>query len=106
MLRLSQNVRGSHGRARFAEGRFERVNDAQGPKSKIAHRAGCRANVQGVARGNQDYVQAFELSQGSQEAPFYRAAGRKGERDRLFARSGRTTFIRVSVCGSVSSMNQ
>ncbi len=77
MLRLRQNFGSANGRARFPKGGFERIYHAQRTKSKVAHGASRRADVQGIARGHEDYMQTVELKRRGQEVLFYRLAGCK-----------------------------
>ena len=71
-LRPRKDFRSSHGGSGLAEGRLERVHDAQRTKPKIAHGAcGC-PDVQGIARGHKDHVHAVELKQFGQDPLFYR----------------------------------
>src|SRR5271155_6138959 len=55
-------VRRADGGARFAKRRLVGIHHAQMPKSEIAHGAGGRADIERVARGDENDAQAVELS--------------------------------------------
>ena len=65
----------AHGRASAFKGDVIGIDDTQVKESEIAHGASGRADVQGIARVDQDDAQAIEFRGSSQADLFY---GRRG----------------------------
>lgn len=61
-FRVLENCRGSDGGARFAKRRLVWIDDAQMSAAKIAHRARGCANVEWIARRDEDDAQAVEFA--------------------------------------------
>ena len=70
--------RGADGRARFTKSQFVRIHDAKMEKAEIAHGAGGGADIERIARIDEDDAQAIELGLGRQgKTLFSVVAGRK-----------------------------
>lgn len=68
---VGQDLCATGGGAGLAEGGRVGLDDAQMRKAEIAHGAGGRAEIEGIARGHQDDTQAFGLRRGQQNGLFY-----------------------------------
>ena len=53
--------RGTHGRACFTKGQFVWIHDAKMEEAEVAHGAGGGANVERIARVDEDDAQVIEL---------------------------------------------
>jgi hypothetical protein len=62
-----KNRGGAYGGTGFAKGKFVGVDDAKMEEAEIAHGAGCSADVERVARSDEDDAEAVELVGGGQE---------------------------------------
>ena len=60
----------ANGGTRFAEGQVVGIHDAQMEEAEIAHGPGGSANVEGIARLDEDDAQMVELSERRQESEF------------------------------------
>ena len=79
LLGVREDLGSADGRARLAKGRFERIDDAQVAKSKVAHGASSRANVQRIARGHQNDTEAIGFGWSRHAAPIVRQACNSGD---------------------------
>ena len=68
--------RGTDGGTGFAEGQLVRIDDAKMKEAEIAHGAGGGADVERVARGNEDDAETVGLRRSRQGKKVY---NRKGE---------------------------
>lgn len=59
--RRGEKFGGANGGAGFAKGRLEWIHDPEAGEAKVAHRSRHGANVQRIARGNQDYGKPIEF---------------------------------------------
>ncbi len=66
-----EQLRSSHGGARFAKRDFVGSDHAQAEKSEVAHGASGGANIERVARAYQDDAHVIEFGPVGQAAPFY-----------------------------------
>jgi hypothetical protein len=64
LLRVCENLGGADCGARFAKCSFVGVHDSQMSDAEVAHGAGSRSDVEGIARGDEDDAEAVELSSG------------------------------------------
>ena len=68
---LCKERRGTDGGARFAEGGFVGVNDAEVKKTEIAHGPGGGADVKRIARGHKDDAKTVGFGFGRQGRRVY-----------------------------------
>ena len=61
-LCAGQDRSAAHGGTRLAKGAFKRIYNPQVRAAEIAHRAGCRADVERIARRNEHDAQAIEFA--------------------------------------------
>jgi len=66
LLRIRKHGRGADGRARFAKRRLVRLDHAQMAEAEVAHGARGRANVERIARRDQNDAQTVEFSRSQQ----------------------------------------
>ena len=66
LLRIRKHGRGADGGARLAKGRLVRLDHAQMAEAEVAHGARGRADVERVARRNQNDAQTVEFSRSQQ----------------------------------------
>ena len=57
----SEKRRGAHGRACFTKSQFVGIDDAKVEEAEVAHGAGGGANVERIARVDEDDAQVIEL---------------------------------------------
>ena len=56
-----EKKRGTHSGACFTKGQFVRIHDAKMEEAKVAHGSGGSANVERIARVDEDDAQVIEL---------------------------------------------